>query len=141
MNNDINYNYFIVRIKTILNIIFNGEELGYREFNLKYTVVRQIDEDFYIDYFTKKEYRVGVKDGDESATSFIDPSFDFICLNEFLKNKSRKEKREFLGYLKMYLAPLLVINSDVKRETIIETIREKDKIKVKKRGSINEENI
>ena len=139
-------NYFIVLIKIILNTIRNGEEIGFNIYNSKFTIVRELNEDLYVDYFNKKKYKVSVSASDSISTEFIDPHFDFININEYLKDKSKKEQIDFLNSLKMYLSTLLysnlLVDAKVKREEIINyVIDSNNKIKVKKRGSINEKNI
>ena len=139
-------NYFIVLIKIILNTIRNGEEIGFNIYNSKFTIVREINEDLYVDYFNKKKYKVSVNASDSISTEFIDPYFDFININEFLKDKSRKEQIDFLNSLKMYLSSLLyaglLVNKEVKREEIIKYVTDSNnKVKVKKRGSMNEKNV
>lgn len=139
-------NYFIVLIKIILNTIRNGDEIGFNIYNSKFTIVREINEDLYVDYFNKKKYKVSVSASDRISTEFIDPYFDFININEYLKDKSKKEQIEFLNSLKMYLSTLLysnlLVDGKVKREEIINYVVNSDNnMKVKKRGSINEKNI
>ena len=139
-------NYFIVLIKIILNTIRNGEEIGFNIYNSKFTIVRELNEDLYVDYFNKKKYKVSVSASDSISTEFIDPYFDFININEYLKDKSKKEQIDFLNSLKMYLSTLLysnlLVDAKVKREEIINYVKDSDnKVKVKKRGSMNEKNI
>ena len=139
-NKNVN-NYYIVLIKIILNTIRNGEEIGFNIYNSKFTIVREINDDIYIDYFNKKKYKVSVDASDTISTEFIDPYFEFIDINKFLKDKSKKEQIEFLNSLKMYLNTLLysnlLVNKAVNREEIIKRVEQEDNnIKVKKRGSM-----
>ena len=134
-------NYYIVLIKIILNTIRNGEEIGFNIYNSKFTIVREINDDVFIDYFNKKKYKVSVDASDTISTEFIDPYFEFIDINNFLKDKNKKEQIEFLNSLKMYLNTLLysnlLVNKEVNREEIIKRVEQEDNnIKVKKRGSM-----